>query len=261
MIIFLIKGCVKMLTEKLYFQILRYRMIALSIILVVICFQTNAAPIFVKLQSGQLITLQTEASDTIENIRQKLQDKEGFPPDIQRLFFNGRFLENERTLMDYNIGKDAILDLGTPFANININRSGELLAGGYQNFAISLDNGFSDTLIYLEPLIVSSSADNPFVIHLQLFNHRYSANQIFDVNVAKQYSLFESKTSIGTFTPNQFKIDTSALLFNGEVGTFAIDTIDAKSITLTYMPVSEPSTFIIAMLGFIFLIFPKRRWN
>jgi ubiquitin C len=142
--------------------------------------------IFVNLQTGKPIALEVESNDTIENVKTKIQDNEGISPDNQILSFKGKLLEESRTLGDYNIQTNDVIQLGLRTSNSN-NDSFQIFVRMNSVETITLDVSMSDTIES-----VKAKINNKY--QLTSYNLYFNDNQLEEGRTLVDYNIQKEST-------------------------------------------------------------------
>ena len=158
----------------------------------------DGGQIYVKTLTGKTITLEGEPSDSVENLKAKIQDKEGIPPDQQLLMFAGKQLKDGRTLRDYNITEQSILRLFPPrhgsFTLIFV----KLLTGGCITLGVTPDDYIAHVKSRFEDLI-------PFDEQRLIFDGKEleDGRTLKDYNIQRESTLYLASNTEDNYITSQ----------------------------------------------------------
>lgn len=215
---------------------------------------SSGMPLFVVQPTYSTLTLDVEPSDTVENVKAKVQDMSLIPPDGQYLYFGGTLLEDGRTLSDYSIGRGSTLPLVATAAFATTPLPNTAWSFGVNN--MTAGSGIGWTLYQTSGAVDFSSFGNG-AIALTVFGYSGSvAGTPAGYSSAASYTLpfFTATGGISGFSPTQFSI-------TGTFADVASVSQSGNTLRLEVSAVPEPASCVLAGLGVLVVSVAMRRWT
>ena len=224
---------------------------------------SNAMQIFIRDAGTVDSSLDVEPSEYIEDIRQKYFEEAGIPNDLQTLSFEGTTLQDGKTLSDYNIRKEDIINFAFYISDSSaVNKTWDsttILDVVLNDVSGTKGENWSHTALSGD-LTITATADNPLTIRLWSSSLTHGGTAVVSNWDSDQSYVFEISSVVGAiqgFSPDAFIIDSSHFQNDLDGGTFAIQ---EGSIDLVFSSIPEPTTLTLFLAGVLVLRATKKRF-